>query len=122
MTERLYDVVLFGATGFTGRLTADYLARTAPPGFRWAIAGRDAAKLAAVKADLVAAHPSAKNVTVLTASADDPGALLAVAKSTRVVATTVGPYALHGEPLVKACIEAGAHYADITGEPAFVSD
>jgi short subunit dehydrogenase-like uncharacterized protein len=121
MTDRPYDVVLFGATGFTGRLTADYLAKAAPPGFRWAIAGRDAKKLAAVKEALLAAFPAAKDFAILTASAEDPAALLAVAKSTRVVATTVGPYALHGEPLVKACIEAGAHYADITGEPGFVS-
>jgi len=86
--EREHDVVLFGATGFTGGLTAEYLAGAVPE--------------------------------VVMADVTDPASLRAVAESSRVVATTVGPYLRHGEPLVTACAEAGADYLDLTGEPEFV--
>lgn len=118
-SSRSLDLVLFGATGFTGRLTAAYLARHAPPSLRWAIAGRDAAKLEALRAALAASHPeAAARMSVVTAAT--PDALVPMARSTRVVITTAGPFALHGEPLVRACAEAGTAYADITGETAWV--
>ncbi len=112
--DRNYDLVLFGATGFTGGLTAEYLAQNAPEGLRWALVGRNPDKLEAVRARL------GGDVGVLTADATDPASLRAVAEATKVVLTTVGPYALHGEPLVAACAAAGTDYADITGEPEFV--
>jgi short subunit dehydrogenase-like uncharacterized protein len=118
--QRKYDLALFGATGFTGGLTADYLAANAPQGMRWALVGRNRAKLEAVKERLAAAVPEAPAPDLLEADAADRVALAEVAESTRVIATTVGPYALYGEPLVAACAAAGTDYADLTGEPEFV--
>ncbi|MFJ6199290.1 saccharopine dehydrogenase family protein [Micromonospora sp. NPDC092111] len=118
--DRPYDIVLFGATGFTGGLTAEYLARHAPAGLRWAIAGRNPAKLAAVRDRLADLDPALAGLPLLTADVTDAGSLRVVAESARVVATTVGPYVHHGEPLVAACAAAGTDYLDITGEPEFV--
>jgi short subunit dehydrogenase-like uncharacterized protein len=118
--ERDHDLALFGATGFTGGLTAEYLAANAPAGLRWALVGRNRAKLEAVAARLAAASPEAPVPDLLVADAADPVALAKVAESTRVVITTVGPYALYGEPLVAACAAAGTDYVDLTGEPEFV--
>ncbi|TCB96483.1 saccharopine dehydrogenase [Micromonospora zingiberis] len=118
--ERAYDIVLFGATGFTGGLTADYLARHAPPGLRWAIAGRNPDKLATVRDRLTAIDPALAGLPLLTADATDPASLRAVAVAARVVASAVGPYIEYGEPLVAACAAAGTDYLDITGEPEFV--
>jgi short subunit dehydrogenase-like uncharacterized protein len=117
---REYDLVLFGATGFTGRLTAEYLARNAPVGLRWALAGRNPAKLAEVRDDLAAIDPALADLALLTADVGDPATLADVAASARVVLTTVGPYLTYGEPLVAACAEAGTDYVDLTGEPEFV--
>jgi short subunit dehydrogenase-like uncharacterized protein len=113
MTERAYDVVVFGATGFTGALTAEYLAGVAGSR-RWAIAGRSAEKLDAVRARLSA------DVPTIVADVGDPASLRAMAESTRVLITTVGPYIHYGEPVVAACAAAGTHYVDLTGEPEFV--
>ncbi|TDC59028.1 saccharopine dehydrogenase [Micromonospora sp. KC207] len=118
--DRAYDVVLFGATGFTGGLTAQYLARHAPPGLRWALAGRNPAKLSAVRERLAGIAPALAELPLLTADATDPESLRLVAESARVVASTVGPYVRHGEPLVAACARAGTDYVDITGESEFV--
>ncbi|MFF5217594.1 saccharopine dehydrogenase family protein [Micromonospora sp. NPDC000442] len=118
--QRSYDVVLFGATGFTGGLTARYLARHAPPGLRWAIAGRNPDKLAAVRDQLTAIDPTLAGLPLLTADVTDPASLRAVAADARVLASTVGPFVHHGEPLVAACATAGTDYLDITGEPEFV--
>ena len=115
--ERDLDIVLFGATGFTGGLTADYLAAHAPAGLRWAIAGRNAEKLEAVRSRLA---DEGADVEVLVADANDPAALADVARRTRVVITTIGPYLEHGGPLVAACAESGTDYVDLTGEPLFV--
>jgi short subunit dehydrogenase-like uncharacterized protein len=124
MTEmepgRQYDLVLFGATGFTGRLTAEYLAAHAPAEMRWALAGRNRSKLDAVAARLAAAEPEAPKPDVLVADAVDSAALREIAEKTSVVITTVGPYALYGGPLVAACAAAGTDYCDLTGEPEFV--
>jgi saccharopine dehydrogenase (NAD+, L-glutamate forming) len=111
---REHDIVLLGATGFTGALTAEYLARHAPEGTRWALAGRNEAKLAALRERLGA------DVPLLHADVTDEASLRDLAQSTHVVITTVGPYLLHGEPLVAACAKAGTDYVDLTGEPEFV--
>jgi len=118
--SRRYDLVLFGATGFTGGLTAGYLATHAPPALRWALVGRNRSKLDAVAARLAEEAPEAPAPDILEADAGDRGTLDEVAAATRVVVTTVGPYALYGEPLVAACAAAGTDYADLTGEPEFV--
>ena len=121
MTDsRTYDLVLVGATGFTGGLTAEYLARSAPDRCRWALAGRNRGKLEAVRERLVAIDPALADLPLLHADVTDPSSLTAVAESARVVITTVGPYIEHGEPLVAACAEAGTDYVDLTGEPEFV--
>jgi short subunit dehydrogenase-like uncharacterized protein len=120
MATRDHDIVLFGATGFTGRLTAEYLARTAPADCRWALAGRNPAKLAAVRDDLSAVNPALADLPLLTADVDDFASVRRVADSTRVVITTVGPYVLYGDAVVRACAEAGTDYLDLTGEPEFV--
>ncbi len=114
--QRTYDVVVFGATGFTGRLVAEYLAASTEE-FSWAIAGRNAERLAAVKSDL----DLGDNVGVIAADSGDRASLMAMTEQTRVLLTTVGPYQKYGEPLVAACVETGTHYADITGEPEFVN-
>ena len=119
-SPRNYDLVLFGATGFTGGLTAEYLAQHAPAATRWALAGRNRAKLEAVRARLAALNPACAGLSLIEADVGDADALRQLAQSTKVVLTTVGPYILHGEALVAACAAAGTHYADLTGEPEFV--
>jgi short subunit dehydrogenase-like uncharacterized protein len=118
--SRRYDLVVFGATGFTGGLTAEYLAAHGPTEMRWALVGRNRAKLEAVAARLAAASPQGPVPEIGVADAGDAGAMREVAESTRVVITTVGPYMLYGAPLVAACAAAGTDYADLTGEPEFV--
>jgi short subunit dehydrogenase-like uncharacterized protein len=113
-SQRDFDIVVFGATGFTGALTAEYLAAHAPAGTRWGLAGRNRAKLDALREKLGA------DTGIIEADIADPDALRTVAKSARVVVTTVGPYIRYGEPLVAACAEAGTDYVDLTGEPEFV--
>uniref|UniRef100_A0AAU3GNA2 Saccharopine dehydrogenase NADP-binding domain-containing protein n=1 Tax=Streptomyces sp. NBC_01401 TaxID=2903854 RepID=A0AAU3GNA2_9ACTN len=118
--ERPYDVVLFGATGFVGALTAEYLAAHAPDGCRWALAGRSRGKLEQLRERLAARDPRCAGLPLLTADADDTDALRELAESSHVVASTVGPYVRYGEKLVAACAEAGTDYADLTGEAEFV--
>lgn len=113
-SDRPYDVVLLGATGYTGGLTAEYLARNAPDGLRWALAGRSKEKLERVRDRL------GVDVPLIVADSTDEAALAELAAQTKVVATTVGPYLQHGGPLVAACAEAGTDYVDLTGEPEFV--
>lgn len=111
---RELDLVILGATGFTGALTAEYLARHAPAGLRWGLAGRNRTKLEAVR-DRIGV-----DVPLLAADVTDPASLADVARRTRLVITAVGPYIEYGEPLVAACAEAGTDYVDLTGEPEFV--
>jgi len=114
MPDRDFDLVLYGATGFTGALVAAYLAHHAPDGLRWAIAGRNPTKLSAV------ADRLGLDVPRLTADSADEASLDALAARTRVVCTTVGPYLRYGFGLAKACAEAGTHYTDLTGEVPFM--
>ena len=115
--RRTHDVVVYGATGFVGRLLAEYLARNAPSGTRIALAGRSRTKLEEVRRSLPRA---ARDWPLVVADAADEDALRSLAASTTVVATTVGPYLRYGLPLARACAEAGTHYADLTGEILFV--
>ena len=117
---REHDIVVFGATGFTGELTAAYLAEHAPEGLKWALAGRNQAKLEAVRTRLANIDPALAELPLLRAESSDDVSLRAVAESTRVVITTVGPYLRYGELLVAACAAAGTDYVDLTGEPEFV--
>lgn len=118
-TPREFDLVVFGATGFTGRLVAEYLHRTQAdnPPLRWALAGRQTARLARVRDELGLGD----GVPLLTADATDPAAMAALAARTRAVITTVGPYQRHGEALIRACAAAGTDYLDLCGEPAWMA-
>jgi len=115
-----YDVVLFGATGFTGALTSEYLAGRSDGGVRWALAGRNPAKLDGLRSRLARSNPACAGLDLLRADVKEPDSLAEIASSTKVVITTVGPYIKYGEPLVAACAEAGTDYVDLTGEPEFV--
>jgi short subunit dehydrogenase-like uncharacterized protein len=120
MTEREHEIVLFGATGFTGALTAEYLAKGAAADTRWSLAGRNRSKLERLRDRLAAIDPRLAELPLLHADSSDPASLQAVAASTKVLVTTVGPYLKYGEPLVAACAAAGTAYLDLTGEPEFV--
>ena len=117
-TPREFDIVLYGATGFVGKLTAEYLARSAPEA-RIALAGRSTDRLRAVRDTL---GESAQSWPVVAADADSPSTLNEMAARAQVVVTTVGPYTRYGLPLVSACAAAGTDYADLTGEAMFVRD
>jgi short subunit dehydrogenase-like uncharacterized protein len=117
--ERELDVVLYGATGFVGKLTAEYLARNAPPTARIGLGGRSQEKLETLKASLGAA---AQDWPVVVADSQDTAALKAMAERTTAIATTVGPYKQYGTPLVQACVDAGTHYGDLTGESLFMRE
>src|SRR4051812_20733811 len=114
--RRECDVVLFGATGFVGRLVARRLAELDLGELRVGLAGRTLTKLQALSDELGVDWP------LIVADSSDAGSLAGLARRSRVVVTTVGPYARDGLPLVRVCAEAGTHYADLTGEPKFVRD
>jgi short subunit dehydrogenase-like uncharacterized protein len=120
------DLVLQGATGFTGHLVAEHLFRRHPPtgpadgGLRWGLGGRNRAKLEAVRAGLGALGAGAEEIPLVIADSRDPEALRALVEGTRVVVSTVGPYARYGSDLVAACARSGTHYCDITGEVQWV--
>ncbi|MCP2628213.1 trans-acting enoyl reductase family protein [Mycolicibacterium smegmatis] len=118
MTQREFDLVLYGATGFAGKLTAQYLAGAAGDA-RIALAGRSAEKLQAARDSIGGA---AADWPLVIADADNPSTLADMAARTRVVVTTVGPYTRYGLPLVAACAAAGTDYADLTGETMFIRD
>ncbi|MEM7768265.1 MAG: saccharopine dehydrogenase NADP-binding domain-containing protein [Pseudomonadota bacterium] len=111
--QKPFDIIIYGATGYTGRLVAEYM-HTAHPGRagRWAMAGRSADKLAAVRDEM--GLPA--DTPLVVADASDPASLKAMADSAKVICTTVGPYTLYGEPLVAACVAAGTDYVDLCGE------
>ena len=108
MPSREFDIVLFGATGFAGRQAVAYFTEHAPHGLRWAIAGRDRARLVALDA----------KVPILIADSGNQDAVDTVVAKTRVLLTTAGPFKLYGDPFVDACVRLGVHYVDISGETA----
>jgi len=122
MTEK-FTLILYGATSFVGRITARYLlenygcSSNSDNGLRWAIAARSADKLAALKTEL---GEAAHHLPTLVADIEDPQSMARLASQADVIATTVGPYALYGEPVLKACVEAGTHYCDLTGEAHWI--
>jgi short subunit dehydrogenase-like uncharacterized protein len=116
---RAFDVVVYGATGFTGQLVAEYLARSGPGNLRWALAGRNREKLEAVL-NALPTDGAAPAPALIQADASDAESLAKMAAQTRVVLTTVGPYMKYGEPLVRACVEQATDYVDLTGEAPFV--
>ena len=116
MSEREFDIIVYGASGFTGRLVAEYMQQQYGRSVNWAMAGRSTEKLAQVRHDMGidAATP------VIAANADNEGELAAMAARTKVMITTVGPYQLYGSALVAACVAAGTDYVDLSGEPGWM--
>lgn len=119
MGAQEFDVIVYGATGFTGRLVAEYLQQTygTEGDVRWAMAGRDITKLRTISSQIGAPV----NLTLIAADARDANALEALAHRARVIITTVGPYQLYGEPLLAACVRAGTDYVDLCGEPNWMA-
>ena len=111
---REFDIIVYGATGFTGRLVAEYLVQTKTP--RWAMAGRSLSKLQEVRGEIGA--PA--DMPLITANSDDPASLAAMCERATVVISTVGPYQLYGNDLVAACAATGTAYVDLCGEPAWM--
>src|SRR5580704_8193269 len=119
MSAREFEIIVYGATGYTGRLVAEYLLKTygAAGDLTWAMAGRSAAKLAEVRKHIGAPE----SLPLIVADAEGPGSLDAMARRANVIITTVGPYQLYGSPLVAACAKAGTDYVDLTGEPNWIA-
>lgn len=115
-SEREFTVVVYGATGFTGQLVCEYLANQCDQSLRWAVAGRSRERLEAVRQGL----GSSSVPELILANADNQESLVAMCSRTAVVLSTVGPFSLYGTPLVAACVSAGTHYVDITGESPWV--
>ncbi|KAJ4858956.1 saccharopine dehydrogenase NADP binding domain-containing protein [Trichoderma breve] len=118
--DRQYDLVVFGATGYTGRLAAEYITANFPVNLKWAIAGRSESKLQAIVDDCKKLNSDRNPPAIETAGVDSYDEMSALANKTFVMITTVGPYTAHGEYAVKACAEAGTHYFDVTGETPWV--
>lgn len=119
MSEREFDVIVYGATGYTGRLVAEYMQRQyGGSDLRWAMAGRSAEKLDFVGKEM----GIAANVAKIVANSDDTASLSGMAKRTKVLLTTVGPYQSYGTDVVAACVDAGTDYVDLCGEPAWMRD
>lgn len=117
-TSHDFDIIVYGASGFTGRLVAEYLHKQYPndSAVKWAIAGRSADKLASVRDEM--GLPA--DTPIVTADSNDPASIKAMAERARIIITTVGPYQLYGEPLVAACVETGTDYVDLCGEPLWM--
>ena len=115
---------MYGATGFTGRLVAEYLAQRygAVRTFKWALAGRSVSALQGVRDGLVKIDTEAAKLPIIVADCNDDAAVRDMVSQTRVVLSTVGPYSTYGELIVKHCAQLGVHYCDITGEASFVYD
>ncbi|KAK9683890.1 hypothetical protein RND81_10G172500 [Saponaria officinalis] len=122
--NRQYDIVILGASGFTGkyvlREAIKFLNSPSSPLKSLAIAGRDPKKLAQTLSWASPAHTQSRNIPILTADTSSPATLHHIASLTRVVLNCVGPFRLHGEPVVAACVAAGCDYLDICGEPEFM--
>ena len=122
-SDRQHDLVVWGATGFAGRLTAAYLAEQyTPASLSLALGGRDPERLDAVADDLAAENDAWDDLPTVVGDATEPESLQTIAESTDVVCTTVGPYTQYGTPLVEACVEAGTDYCDLTGEVNWIRE
>ncbi len=121
--NKKYDLVVFGATSFVGQILTTYLSDylsmqgESAEQIQWAIAGRSSSKLNALKNKL---GEKAQNLDIMIADVNDTDAIHTLCEQTRVVVSTVGPYALYGEPMIKACVETGTDYCDLTGETQWI--
>ncbi len=122
MTAANFDIIIYGATSFVGEITVEYFLKqygVDNEDIKWAIAARSAEKLEALKSSL---GKAAESIPTLVANSSDEKSLTALCEKTKLIISTVGPYAYYGEPLVKACVESGTHYCDLTGEPLWIEE
>ena len=117
MSSRTYDVVVWGSTGFTGRLSCEYISKNYPT-LKWALAGRKRSALEEIRTSL----GLGESVGIIVADLADTPSVLAMAKSTTVLLSAAGPYAKIGTPIVQACVEAGTHYCDLAGETPWIRE
>jgi len=117
-SDRDFDVIIYGATGFTGRLIAEYLNNQYGNTVNWAMAGRSQDKLETVRGEM----GISEDIPLIVANSDNQASLESMAARTKSVCTTVGPYQLYGEPLLSACVKQGTDYVDLSGEPAWMHD
>ena len=126
MKEREYDIIVFGATGFTGKLVVEYIIEQYGLKnnrlFRWAIAGRDVKKLENLKSELLKVDGEVKDLDLLVADSIDDNAIDKITQSARLIISTVGPYIKYGKLLVSSCANNGTHYCDLTGEVPFIRE
>ncbi len=118
MSQGEFDIIVYGASGFTGRLVAEYMNKQYGRSVNWAMAGRSEAKLAEVRSEMGIDEAT----PLVVANADDAASLKAMVESTKVMITTVGPYQLYGSALVEACAAAGTDYVDLSGEPGWMHE
>ncbi|EFY98765.1 saccharopine dehydrogenase [Metarhizium robertsii ARSEF 23] len=118
---RQYDLVVFGATGYTGQLTAEHVAKFLPTNLKWAVAGRSESKLQSLVEDCKKLNPDRLPPSIEIANTNDESQLEALIKKTFIIITTVGPYCVYGEPIFRLCAETGTHYLDCTGEAPWVA-
>lgn len=120
--SRQYDLVLLGATGYTGKLTAEYITSSLPTNIKWAVAGRNQSKLQALVSELKSLNSTRSTPDILTVSSLTAPELTTLAKKTKVLLNAVGPYFLYSTPVVEACAQSGTHYLDVTGETPWVRE
>ncbi|EXJ76848.1 hypothetical protein A1O3_10493 [Capronia epimyces CBS 606.96] len=120
--RRDYDIVLLGATGYTGKLTAEYITTSLPTNIKWAVAGRNQSKLQSLVNDLKTLNPTRDTPDIINVANLTTSELSPVAKKTKVLLNTVGPYYLYSTPVVEACAQTGTHYLDVTGETPWVRE
>ncbi|ETI27118.1 hypothetical protein G647_09800 [Cladophialophora carrionii CBS 160.54] len=120
--NRQYDIILLGATGYTGKLTAEYITTNLPTSIKWAVAGRNQSKLSALVNELKSLNSTRSPPDIITVGNLTTPDLTPVVKKTKVFLNTVGPYHLYSTPVVEACAQQGTHYLDVTGETPWVRD
>ncbi|KAL6241555.1 hypothetical protein RBB50_011578 [Rhinocladiella similis] len=120
--KRQYDIILLGATGYTGKLTAEYITSSLPTSIKWAVAGRNQSKLQSLVKDLKSINSTRTAPDVVTVANLTAPEMATLAKKTRVLLNTVGPYYLYSTPVVEACAQTGTHYVDVTGETPWVRE
>src|ERR1700744_4305760 len=120
--SRQYDLILLGATGYTGKLTAEYITTNLPTSIKWAVAGRNQSKLSSLVNELKSLNSTRGTPDIITVGNLTTPDLTPVVKKTKVLLNAVGPYYLYSTPVVEACAQQGTHYLDVTGETPWVRD
>lgn len=120
--KRQYDIILLGATGYTGKLTAEYITSSLPTNIKWAVAGRNQSKLQSLVGELKTLNSTRSTPDIITVANLSTPELTALAKKTRVILNTIGPFYLYSSPIVEAAAQTGTHYLDVTGETPWVKE